>query len=232
MTLTRPDRVDRAVLTALFNPEPGSLPAAELILSKAEIRALHPMAERRRQSFLIGRWLAKIAVQQLISADDLREIHVGSGVFGQPVVKNGSGATSVSISHCETSGAAIAFPEEQPIGIDLEKIENVEQAQISTYISAAEHQLFMRTGVGGSAGETIVWTAKEALSKVLRCGFTAPMEVLAVNSLTGLTPNHFELRFTNFSQYRCCALVEDGWVLSLVLPGRTQLAGLEQLRIR
>jgi 4'-phosphopantetheinyl transferase len=224
--------VDRAVLTALFNPEPGSLPAAELILNRAEIRELHPMAERRRQSFLIGRWLAKIALQQLTSTDDLREIHVGSGVFGQPIVKIGSGAMSVSISHCETSGAAIAFPEEQPMGIDLEKIENVEQAQISTYISAAEHQLWKRAGLDASAGETLVWTAKEALSKVLRCGFTAPMEVLAVHSLTVLTPNSFELGFTNFSQYRCCALVEDGWVLSLVLPARTQISGIEQLRIR
>ena len=64
---------------------------------------------------------------------------------------------------------------------------------------------------------TMIWTAKEALSKILRCGMTCPFELLAVKELNA-DCGIFGGQFENFAQYKFQTWVMGETVLSIVLP--------------
>jgi len=66
---------------------------------------------RRRQSYLLGRYAAKMAVAHQVGEIDLRAIEILRGVFEQPIVHCvRSDGWCVSISHADTLAAALAFP--------------------------------------------------------------------------------------------------------------------------
>ena len=64
--------------------------------------------------------------------------------------------------------------------------------------------------------------AKEALSKVVRCGMMNPFEGYAICELEQ-TESCFLGKFRNFGQYRFQSWVLDSFVLTIVLPKKTQM---------
>lgn len=199
-------------------------------LYRARYTFLHPkelayfeslIYSKRQYSYLLGRYCAKHAIAAYINFHPFREILIENGVFYYPVVTSSRESNlQVSISHTDTLGAALAFPEAHPMAIDVEKVcpSNIEI--IKSQLSSAEKKL---TFSGDEALQlTLLWTLKEALSKVLKCGLTVPFEILEVESAEE-KENFVTSSFKNFKQYQALSFLVDTTVCSLVYPIKTRL---------
>ena len=178
--------------------------------------------ERRRTSYLLGRCAAKAALSALAApvGVEAHTLDVVAGCFQQPVIRGAWPLPlGVSISHAMTVAYAVAFPDEHPMAIDVEEIDAARAEVMKTQLTPREIDA-LRT-LGDSVTLTVVaWTAKEALSKALRCGMTVPFDLLEVHQLCGESDT-FTGTFPSFAQYRFESRVRDGAVVTLVLPKKT-----------
>jgi 4'-phosphopantetheinyl transferase EntD len=179
--------------------------------------------DRRRESYLLGRLMAKRAITQFAGGRDCT-IEIGYGIFQFPVVKHPEVRNiQVSISHCDQLGIALAFPEEHPLGIDLENILQFKREQGKEVMTAGEAELISRSLLSLAQGTALVWTVKEAMSKIIRTGLTADFSVLQIGGLIkeGLL---YSSTFRYFSQYKAYSCFCGNYVCSLVLPRNTVAA--------
>jgi 4'-phosphopantetheinyl transferase len=203
-------------------------------LQSARTEFLHPdevqafgqlKFERRQRSYLLGRYAAKQALQRLLPQFAPTAVLVGAGVFGQPVVWSpGPPPVGVSIAHCAGAAAAVAFPLEQPLGIDLEPINADRLKAMLTQVQPSERQLDdrLKGDHPDPAWVTSIWTAKEALSKILKCGMTTPFALLELARLAR-EGNMFSGEFKNFGQYKVMAWQLPAHVFALVAPRRSEI---------
>ena len=179
--------------------------------------------ERRRTTFLLGRYAAKQALSSYYDESDLTRISIVSGVFGQPVVHYlYPSHANVTISHTQQTACAIAFPDVHPMGLDIESIDGAKSEVLKSQMTRQELDYLVAIKLDEITGLTLLWSAKEALSKTLKCGLTCPFELLAVRSVRELT-DWYEGEFLNFPQYRFQSWVAVGVVCTFVFPGRTQI---------
>jgi 4'-phosphopantetheinyl transferase len=187
---------------------------------------------RRQRSYLLGRYAAKLALRELFRESDLRAIEIARGVFDQPIVlsarKPGWGIT---ISHADSIAAALAFPAGHPMGIDVELIDSTHYQTLRSQLSADEVTRLMGTEGQELELATAIWTAKEALSKVLCSGLMSPIPIYSLSEFRLIGPGIWEALFQNFAQYKATIWIGDRWVLSIVLPKRSTLGDGWDLRL-
>lgn len=177
--------------------------------------------EKRRDDYLRGRYAAKLALERggALGAAPARAIF--PGVFGQPVIRGGDG-WQVSIAHSGGRAAAVAFPEEHPLGIDLEACETGHAATLARELSPAEADWVATAGLERVVALTALWAAREALSKVLRTGLMTSFVHFRVAPPTA-TPGGWRAEYAEFPQYQAALVPGPGFVLALALPRRTTL---------
>jgi 4'-phosphopantetheinyl transferase len=178
----------------------------------------------RKVSFLLGRYCAKKAIASLFNIKSLNQIYIDSGIFNQPIIKLPNIPNMrVSISHDGVSAVALAFPEEHPMGIDIESIDEDKCAEISTYFTTHEKTLHQGINHSKSQIDTILWTAKESLSKVLKTGLTTGLEIMEVESLEKINQRYFRGTFTHFCQYQTISIIHSNKVITLLLPRKSNV---------
>lgn len=179
---------------------------------------------KRQHSYLLGRCCAKIALATYTGMAPYG-IEIVSGVFGQPVVKIPHNANiQVSISHADDWAVAIVFPEEHPMGIDIESLSVKNQQIINKSLTSLEKEHVLAMKQEALLGHLLIWTAREALSKVIRCGLTIPFPLLEVQTVDyNVEYQCFISRFSNFPQYKTLSCEIDGNLISVVLPERTEI---------
>lgn len=198
--------------------------AADLFLhpkEKAYLKNLkHP---RRQKSFLLGRYCAKQAVACNIIDNALTDILIENGIFQQPVVYHPYYSNiQVSISHTDLFGAALSFPETHPMAIDIETMCETKMTVMQTQMTSDERKLSSAFSGNELALTTLLWTAKESLSKVLKCGCMIPFELLEVETLRD--SDHFIMcYFKNFHQYQALSFPLFDNFCSIVYPKKTEL---------
>ena len=176
--------------------------------------------EKRKSDYLIGRYTAKIAVNELLRID-LKSIQIDNGIFNFPIVRGKQiRNVQVTLTHCEDISIAIAFPEDHPIGVDLEKIDRNKMKLVKEIVN--EKELALQEELNEFEMFTSLWTVKEALSKILKTGFTCNLQVFEVEKFNK-TMFFFESKFLNFMQYKGYTIKKDEYICSIVLPLRTQL---------
>ncbi len=177
---------------------------------------------RRKESYLLSRLSAKSAITGLLKVNTPEKIWIDSGVFDFPVVRYAMFPnTCVSITHCEGIGMSTAYDEMHPMGIDLEKISSDKEETILSQITDYEKGLLNKVGMATIFGYTILWCAKEALSKVLKTGMMIDFKLLAIESITS-THKTVECTFSNFPQYKALSHTNDEYAISIVLPRKTE----------
>jgi len=206
-------------------------PYRSQLLSPAELDYFEKLPVlRRRMSYLMGRMAAKGALVQLIGDCDYRSISIEPGSFGQPVVRyGGQEPFEVSIAHDSGQAVAVAFEAGYPVGIDVETfnptlyqtlIDAVPDSEKSwcdgTFDYYSQYSQYPQRLLA-------LWTLKEALLKVLRCGMTVPMELLSIADLQCIFPNHYRASFRHFAQYQARLWIADQTVLSVVFPRQTEI---------
>ena len=167
---------------------------------------------RRRQSYLLGRYAAKKALQGAVQGDwqeDWRyrdpsrlplEIWIQSGLLGEPFIEGRSQA--LSIAHGGTYGIAIVGSGRVSLGIDIEPLILLRNLTADA-LSVSESHLISTCGVSVEESLGIFWTAKEALAKCLGVGLSVPFSLFEVGhmerwgSVTWLT-------FSNFPAFQGC----------------------------
>nr|WP_231116781.1 4'-phosphopantetheinyl transferase superfamily protein [Paenibacillus polymyxa] len=180
--------------------------------------------QRRKANFMLGRLSAKQAASVLLSEPNLRNISVETGVFGQPLLRaTAAPGYQVSIAHCDNIGTAVVFPEAHPMGIDIEKINPGRIKTMESLLTMEERERI--AAVRGieeySVLVTVSWTVKEAISKILRTGFTASSQVLEINEIR-LQGGCFRSTFSHFPQYAAQSYQLGNYIFTIVAPRKTE----------
>ncbi len=174
-------------------------------------------AQRRRQGYLLGRHAAKYA---LAAERYASSVCIQAGAMGQPVLKGpGCDGREISISHQQELACAVTGPATTPITLDLEAVDALHTEAILARTTPRECSV-AATGAGSNRHEwaTVLWTAKEALSKFLRCGLGCDLQVLEIADLCN-QGDRLEGHFRHFPQYRFISWIPaPGYVLTLMLP--------------
>jgi 4'-phosphopantetheinyl transferase len=180
----------------------------------------------RQTSFLLGRHAAKQVLTAFFGEPDPTLIEIGTGTFCQPLVKYRSIENpELTIAHCQDAAVAIACQPGHPVGVDLEYLDPSRSQVLEGQFTKPELQLLEPLRERSEISLFILWTAREALSKALKCGLTVPFEVLEVKELHQIASRAYAVSFKNFSQYQAHSWVEEPHILSIVLPKRTSLEG-------
>lgn len=201
---------------------------ASTFLTRFELDFFEDLSSCTRQkSYLMGRFTAKVALGNLLKEPNLHKIGISPGVFGQPgVVYWCEDAPGISISHCDEFAAAIAFPNGHPCGIDIETISFTQVDAIRSQLSHSELKWAAEADGSFAQNCTLVWTAKEALSKVLKCGLMSPMEILEISQVLPLGEGLWEAHYCNFPQYKSLCWTNGLAAMSLAMPRKSVAASI------
>jgi 4'-phosphopantetheinyl transferase EntD len=178
--------------------------------------------ERRQISFLAGRYCAKRALQHLCPAAEPASFPIRPGVFQQPVVHGLRANLQVSISHAHVWAAAVAFPEEHPMAIDIEEVKADKADAIRSQLTPSEYGLVAPLAGGELRALTLLWTAKEAMAKVIRCGMMTPFTMFEIDSASA-SGRAIVSTFANFGQYKAISYFHENLAISLVSPRNTSI---------
>lgn len=179
----------------------------------------------RKKSFLAGRYAAKSALALLNDGMSWPDVEIASGVLNQPVVLGVP--QQVSIAHCGDWAAAVAFPEEHPLGVDIEQVGARLPHLKKLFLTPAEMTLVSKMEAPEEQALTMFWTLKEALSKVLKTGLTIPLEQLEVSAIQRISTG-WEGQFSHFSSFKglCFEVPHSDIMGALVLPRNTEIHGV------
>ena len=228
VALEREAQTDMACLSLVHESRYAALadnPSS--ILHAEELKYFQSLtALKRKKDFLLGRYAAKRALLELAPGIGMPGIHIQPGVFQQPVVNaRGYEHLSVCITHSGPHAGAVAFPTGHPMGIDLEWHDDAHIETLSTQISQKELPLDTSQFKIQAEVEryTRVWTVKEALSKILKCGLTTPFSIFEITPDTVNETGIWTGGFENFHQYRFISIASANTSFSFVHPGRTKV---------
>lgn len=189
-------------------------------LSNAESKYYEALKYRNRQkTFLSGRMAAKKALSYHRRDLTLKEISIDHGVFGQPVVRCPV-HMGVSISHSENIAFACSFPIEHPMGVDIEVIKADRAKTIQEFITNQEKIIINKLSHETSIQLLILWTMKEALSKVLKTGLMVDLGIYELEQID-CEKNMIIGLYKYFKQYKVITIVEECYVYSVALPKNT-----------
>lgn len=177
--------------------------------------------DRRRASYLLGRVAAKQAISRLEEGVGMDAVFIDSGIFQFPVVKSKFlSNVQVSITHCDDLGLAVAFPEDHPLAVDIEKIDATQAEAFESQLTTEELRLIAQVEPEPLIGCVTVWTIKEALSKVLKTGFMIDFKALEIQSLEK-SGHCYTSEFIHCGQYKAVSCRHGDYICSIVLPKQT-----------
>lgn len=195
------------------------------ILHPEELAYFKPLpAERRRISYLLGRYAAKRALLPGLGNPAFADIRIAPGIFQNPVVCFPmSDPWQVSITHSEAMVCAVAFPAVHPMALDIESIDPERVATMASQCVASELAEAAQLGLEAPSAATLLWTAKEALSKTLHTGLTCPFALFEIQSLDRIGDFEYRGLYKNLAQYRFHSWICGDSVLTITLPKRTEI---------
>lgn len=181
--------------------------------------------ERRQKSYLMGRYACKKVLISYFNEPNLAAIEIVQGIFGQPAVRYLTREMpGISLSHDNSFAVAIAFPDTHPMAIDIETADEGKVEVIKSQLTDAEAE-FAKSGILPEYLLcTLFWTAKEALSKLIKCGLTIRFTFLEAEIVKNdCCTKGFHITFKNFPQYQACAWTLGNTVLTIVYPIRCEI---------
>lgn len=200
-------------------PDPESALDVSQVLHPEEMEYFSKLKfEKRRKSFLLGRFCAKKAFSSMVSGVRPRDIRIDKGIFDQPLLRHPLARNmQVSISHCDDIGAALVFPESHPMGIDVERIDPGRGDVIEGQLVDSEMEILKSAPRSKDAMLALMWTVKEALSKVMKTGLTAPLSIYEISAIESKNTCVVS-SFKNFGQYKAFSFHNGEYVFSIAGP--------------
>jgi 4'-phosphopantetheinyl transferase len=179
--------------------------------------------DKRIWSFLLGRISSKLALKELVEIPSFSSIQIKSGVFGFPVLHCKKVANfQTSITHTDNIAGAIVFPEEHPLSIDIERVEQSKLKAIKSVLTLDEEILLKSNSLHNSEGLTMLWSAKESLSKLLKTGMMLDFKFLEIDKIINENQS-ITLYFKNFGQYKAVCTTNPNYAIAIALPKFTTI---------
>ena len=142
---------------------------------------------KRQQEWLLGRWVAKNLLSNLLIYSDtlpFRELSILNEESGAPFViwKDQRLGGSLSISHrSDCAIAAFCFDPELSIGIDLEEIEAKSRGFVEDYFTESEARMVLALPIEKQAlAASLLWSGREAIVKALQIGLRIDTRQIAL----------------------------------------------------
>lgn len=197
------------------------LQSSEHYLHYKEIKMLNQLPSvSRKHSYLLGRAAAKWALKE-ICPQNLTEVHITNGIFDQPTFKSIHANLSLSISHSKDVGVALLFPDEHPMAIDIEHIDSCNHTALSMQLVPSELEYINTYSELPMC--VLLWTAREALAKVLKTGMMVCLDILSIDKIT-IYNNIVISTYKNFYQYKALSiLLDENLILTITCPKNTDL---------
>ncbi len=179
-----PDPTARVAVVPVQAGEDGLLSIAE------RQRAGGFRFPKRKEEWTAGRAAAKLALLDALAEHrGPEDFTVTTGSSGEPVVSTASGSSvsfGVSITHAGGLAAAVAFPLDRPLGLDLEPIGTIDPGLATLACTPREQSLLERWPAGARRTEALlrIWTVKEAAVKLTRTGLGVPLHQVQVEPLS------------------------------------------------
>lgn len=169
----------------------------------------------RQHSYLLGRFVAKQAIARHLGLDTQKDIFIDHGIFGQPIIKSHS-FVGLTLSHSKDYGTAICYPFDCPLAVDIEVI-SPDATKIIKPVLTEWEQKFLHSARGYKEHEfaTLMWTAKEALSKLLWGGFLINYESFKIKNIVEKN-GYFYTEFLNFSHLKATSVIRKNYVISII----------------
>lgn len=215
--LIRDDRSYEAVRCIIKSDYDGLLEYLNLLHPKEREYLNSLKYSKRKYSYLQGRIASKIALKATDENLDVSTIEISRSVFNNPLIQYSNNNLQVSISHSSSVGYSMIFPEEHPLAIDIEAINESRLSSMEGINCKTEKQLFHNTGANIVELNTILWSAKEALSKILKTGLMVNLDIYEVSKIID-HKTYFESNFKNFFQYKVLSKVTHDMIISIALP--------------
>ncbi|ASK28892.1 4'-phosphopantetheinyl transferase [Chryseobacterium sp. T16E-39] len=224
LSLLRADADYPAAIAVVNNPLVQLKEIRHSFLHEKELNFFDTLKLNKVQhSYLLGRYAAKMALSAFMNDVIITDARIESGIFQQPVLYLAeAGNVQLSISHTTEMGIAVVFPEGHPMGVDVEAI-NAEQIDtIKGIITSSEKHKLHLIDTDASKSLTILWTIKEALSKVLKTGLMTPFHLYEIDQIE-CKGEIVVCSFINFPQYQSISWISKGHAWSVVLPKKSIL---------
>lgn len=173
----------------------------EKILGEDEKKIFKKFSSKKRErSFLSGRIVAKQALLAYLKIKKpINSFNLLNGESHFPFFKEINASTSLSHSG-DIAAATVTHPQHH-IGLDIEKKE---------HFSFDENLIPLPKILVGyrSIMESLryTWVAMESLSKVLRIGFTSPLEMFTLSKICFETQSCALCEYVNFPNFKCLVL--------------------------
>ncbi|WP_410511170.1 4'-phosphopantetheinyl transferase superfamily protein [Paenibacillus sp. BR2-3] len=181
--------------------------------------------QRRRNSYLLGKLAAKLAIAS--EEDDLDHIIIEHGILCQPIVAGSD--RKITITHSDSIGAAVYYDPRLLIGIDIEVVDQKTEDALKKVTSQDEEALINQSDADYGAMLTMLWTIKEAMSKVIQTGFTVAPDMFEISEIARKEAG-FISQFKNFPQFQAISILSHEYVLTVVLP-RKAMADAGEYRL-
>ncbi len=222
-TFAHTERTERIVVAIATSAAAPSIEAsADAWLSAAEAQRIARAVTKRRREYILGRYAAKTALAVWHNTPSLATYTIATGAFDQPVAASASQA-DVTLAHTADAAIAIAHERGHPMGVDLETIAPERADVVRTQVGVKELPSAQASRYNEVTQLFLLWSAKEALSKALRCGLTCPFEVLAATDVAINEDGLCTGTFVNFAQYQFVAWLVGSRTLALVCSRNAQL---------
>ncbi|HMA99559.1 MAG TPA: 4'-phosphopantetheinyl transferase superfamily protein [Spirochaetota bacterium] len=221
--LTRPDTVFAAAIAIVSTTADFDPLSLDKYLHNQEKKQLQGLkAPARQRSFILGRYAVKLALKKLAFKGHLKQIKVINGVFGQPVIHCKTLCNmQTAISHSDHTAAAVVFPEEHPVNVDVEFIRASAQKTLNNCITDWEKKAVKETELKELNGLFCLWSAKESLSKMLKIGMTSPFRIFEIKEIKTLAHGML-IFYRHFGQYKTISWQHNNYIFSLTIPAKTE----------
>ena len=198
---------------------------ADDLLRGEEIARFHRITHVGvRRDFLLGRMAAKTALSACLPDIPAKAWEIRRGCWHQPVVRGPVGGLAVTLAHQEGVAVALAHDDRAMAGIDVEPFDREMAAAVASQVSASE-AAWART-MSGAPGWHLLWTAREALGKLMRSGLLRP-QVLAATQDWKRCPAGWTATFEQDDLIAARSVVSRGYVVTWVLPRGSLAASAE-----
>lgn len=139
-------------------------------------------ASKRKKEYFLGRLAAKTAV--LGEGSDYQSLTIFNGIFREPLLKAEYPTKKrISISHNSEFAAAACFNENFFCGIDIERTESRNRNIIESVLTKTEKVKLLEHSNYDEL-YILFWTAKEALSKIIKTGIMIEPKLLEISELS------------------------------------------------
>lgn len=144
---------------------------------------------KRREEWRLGRWTGKRAVAQALALPAAHSVEIRAAEDGAPEAWRDGAPLPVGISLSHRAGAAVcavSMPA-SPVGCDVELVEPRAAAFGAEWFGESERRMVgAATPAERDVVVTMLWSAKESVLKMLRCGLRRDPRSLVV--LRGIGP--------------------------------------------